>query len=122
MHPIFQNLKFFLLYLSVWLPLGAILGVLVPVAGSLGTRETAAIIVPVIVVLDFVCLSPWYVCRALPLRSSGAPRLLGQHVLAAMVVAGGVLLIARLSASGFSAIFPGSDRRFVEGQRVLRGV
>ena len=119
MHPIFQNWKFFLLYLSVWVPLGAILGMLISVAGSLRPMETAAIIVPVIVVLDFVCLSPWYVCRALPLRSSGAPRLLGQHVLAAMVVAGGVLLIARLSASGFSGIFPGLDRRFGAAQPVL---
>ena len=119
MHPIFQNWKVFLLYLAVWLPLGAILGLLISVAGSLTAAETAAIIVPVSVVLAFVCLSPWYACRALPLRSGRPGRLLAQHTLAAMVVAAGVLLVARLAAGGFSDILPGLDRRFRTAAPVL---
>jgi two-component system sensor histidine kinase AlgZ len=119
MHPIFQNWKVFLLYLAVWVPLGAILGLLISVAGMLSAAEAAAIIAPVTVVLAFICLSPWYVCRALPLRSANPWRLLGQHLLAAMVVAVGVLFVARLAASGFSDIFPGLDRRFRAAVPVL---
>jgi two-component system sensor histidine kinase AlgZ len=119
MHPIFQNWKVFLLYLSVWVPLGAILGLLISVAGFLSATETAAIIAPVTAVLAFVCLSPWYACRALPLRSGHAGRLLGQHVLAAMVVAAVVLLVARLAASGFSSVLPGLDRHFRAAAPVL---
>ena len=48
MHPIFQNWRVFLLYLAAWVPLGAMLGLLISVAGFLSAAETAAIIVPVI--------------------------------------------------------------------------
>jgi hypothetical protein len=99
MHPLLQNWKVSLLYFAAWVPLGAILGLLISVAGSLTAVETAAIIVPVIFILAFVCLSPWYACRALPLRSTGAARLLGQHLLAAAVVSGAMLLVARIAAS-----------------------
>jgi hypothetical protein len=119
MHPIFQSWKLFLLYLAVWVPLGAILGLLISAAGSLNAAETAAIIIPVTIILAFVCLSPWYACRALPLRSARTWRLVGQHLLAAMVVATGVLLVARLAAIGFSDMLPGLDRRFSAADPVL---
>jgi two-component system sensor histidine kinase AlgZ len=112
MHPIFQTWKVFLLYLAIWVPLGAILGLLISAAGTLGATETAAVIAPVTLLLAFVCLSPWYACRALPLRSASPARLLAQHLLAAMVVAVGVIFVARLAASGFSDLMPGLDQRF----------
>jgi two-component system, LytTR family, sensor histidine kinase AlgZ len=119
MHPIFQNWRAFLLYLAAWVPLGAMLGLLISVAGFLNTAETAAIIIPVTVVLAFVCLSPWYACRALPLRSANVVRLVGQHLLAAMLVAAGVLLVARLAASSFSDMLPRLDKRFMAATPVL---
>lgn len=119
MHPIFQSWKIFLLYLAVWVPLGAILGLLVSAVGLLNAAETAAVIIPVTIVLAFVCLSPWYMCRALPLRSASAWRLVGQHLLAAMVVATGVLFVARLAALGFSDMLPGLDRHFRAADPVL---
>src|SRR5580700_8308210 len=119
MHPIFQNWKVFLLYLAVWVPLGAILGLLISVAGSLNATETAAVIIPVTVVLAFVCLSPWYACRALPLRSTKVWRLVGQHLLAAMVVSAGVLMVGRLSAIGFSDMVPQLNRGFMAADPVL---
>ena len=102
-----------------WVPLGAILGLLISVAGYLTALETAAIIVPVTVILAFVCLSPWYACRALPLRSTGAGRLLGQHLLAAMVVSAAVVLIARLVAGSLSDVRPGLDKKFAAADPVL---
>jgi LytS/YehU family sensor histidine kinase len=41
-----------------------------------------------------------------------AKTLLGQHFLAAVVVAGGVLLVARVAAAFFSGMAPGLDQRF----------
>jgi len=102
MHPFIHNWRAAALYLAAWVPLGAILGLLISVAGSLTAIETTAIIVPVTILLTFVCLSPWYACRALPLRSTGAGRLLGQHVLAAVVVSGVVVFVAKTVASSFS--------------------
>src|ERR1700685_4344209 len=119
MHPLLQNWKASLLYFAAWAPLGAILGLLISVAGSLTAIETAVIIVPVTVILAFVCLSPWYACRALPLRSTGAGRLLGQHVLAAVVVSGAVLFIARIVASSLSDVRPGLYERFRSANPVL---
>lgn len=99
MHPLLHSWKASLLYFAAWVPLGVILGLLVSAAGPLTAFETAFIIVPVIVILAFVCLSPWYACRALPLKSTGAGRLIGQHVLAAVVVSGAMLFVARIAAS-----------------------
>src|SRR6202451_2986522 len=99
MHPLLQNWKASLLYFAAWAPLGAILGLLISTVGSLTAFETAVIIVPVTVILAFVCLSPWYACRALPLKSTGAGRLIGQHVLAAVVVSGTMLFVAKIAAS-----------------------
>jgi two-component system sensor histidine kinase AlgZ len=119
MHPILHNWKACLLYLAAWVPLGAILGLLISVAGTLTALETAAIIVPVSVILAFVCLSPWYACRALPLKSAGAGRLLGQHLLAAVVVSGAVLFVARIVAGSLSDVRPGIEERFRSANPVL---
>jgi LytS/YehU family sensor histidine kinase len=106
MHPVLQNWRAALLYLAAWLPLAAVLGLLVSVSGNLTKLETAAIIAPVTIVLAFVCLSPWYACRALPLKSAGTFRLFGQHVLAAVVVSGAVLLVARIVVGTLSDVRP----------------
>ena len=119
MHPLLHNWKGSLLYLAAWVPLGAILGLVIHVAGGLTAIETTVIIVPVVVILAFVCLAPWYACRALPLNSTGAGRLLGQHLLAAVVVSGAVLFVARLVAGGFSDLRPGLEHRFSSAGPVL---
>lgn len=119
MHPLAHNWKASLLYFAAWVPLGAILGLLISVAGSLNAIESAAIVVPVGLILAFVCLSPWYVCRALPLRSTGVGRLIGQHVLAALVVSAVMLFVARMVASSLSDALPGLDRRSAAASPVL---
>jgi LytS/YehU family sensor histidine kinase len=119
MHPIFANWKVFLLYLAAWLPLGAMLGLLIRVTGGLSILETAAIAVPVVVVLAFDCLTPWYTCRVLPLRTARPSKLLTQHVLAAIIVAGLLVLLARLLAAALSGVMPGIDRRFAAATPVL---
>jgi two-component system sensor histidine kinase AlgZ len=119
MHPLLHNWKASLLYLAAWLPLGAVLGLLVSVTGKLTALETAAIVGPVTFLLAMVCLSPWYACRALPLKSAGTARLFSQHVLAAIVVSGVVLFVARIIAGSLSDVRPGLDSRFGAAGPVL---
>ena len=119
MHPIFQNWRVFLLYLAAWVPLGAILGLLISATSSLSDVQTTVVTAPVTVILAFVCLAPWYTCRSLPLSSMNVKTLLGQHVLAAVVVAGGILLIARVTAGAFSGVLPGFGQRFRQSAPVL---
>jgi two-component system, LytTR family, sensor histidine kinase AlgZ len=119
MHPVLHSWKTSALYFAAWAPIGAIVGLLISVAGSLTALETAAIIVPVTVILSFACLSPWYACRALPLKSTGAERLLGQHVLAAIVVSAVVLFIAKIAASSLSDVRPGLEQRLKAADPIL---
>jgi len=119
MHPIFANWKVFLLYLAAWVPLGAILGLLAHSTGGLSFTESAAIVVPIVVVLAFDCLTPWYTCRSVPLRSARPAKMLAQHLLAAIVVAGLIVLMGRLLAAAFSGLLPGIDRRFAATAPVL---
>jgi two-component system, LytTR family, sensor histidine kinase AlgZ len=121
MHPIFQNWRYFALYMAGWIPLGAILGLLISGTADLSKLETAVITAPVTTVLAFVCLSPWYTCRSLPLRSMRVG-LLGQHLLAGIVVGGAVLLLARLTASAFTSVMPDLNQRFRSATPVLTAI
>lgn len=119
MHPILQNWKASLLYMAAWVPLGAVLGLLVSVTGNLTALETAAIISPVTIVLALMCLAPWYACKALPLKSAGTFRLFGQHVLAAMVVSAAVLMVSKLVAAALSDVRPDLDVKMRAANPVL---
>jgi two-component system, LytTR family, sensor histidine kinase AlgZ len=119
MHPILQNWRASLLYLAAWIPLGAVLGLLVSVTAKLTALETAAIITPVTILLAMMCLSPWYACKALPLKSAGTFRLFGQHVLAAMMVSAVVLVAAKITVNALSDVRPGLDMRMRAANPVL---
>jgi two-component system, LytTR family, sensor histidine kinase AlgZ len=72
MHPILTRLDRAATYLGAWLVVGVLL------SGSLAREGTAwfdalVFVVPPFVVYAFVCLSAWYVCRALPLEPSRVP-------------------------------------------------
>jgi hypothetical protein len=122
MHPVFASRTNFLLYLAAWIPLGALLVFVLSVPAPVSLVESAAIIAPVTLVLALDCLSPWYSCRYLPLRSTPVWKLLTNHLLASVVLSGAVLLLARMLASGFSGVFPGLDRRFRPALPVLGGM
>ncbi len=76
MHPILANHRRLLLYLLAWTP---ILGLLVYMSAALtGVPAWWALEVfaPACLVFAFVCLSPWQICRARPLRPGQAAPLL----------------------------------------------
>jgi hypothetical protein len=122
MHPILHSWKATLLYLVAWAPVGLPFGLLMWRAGSLTAFEAAALTVPVVIVLAFVCLTPWFMCRALPLRSSGTFRLYGQWALAAIVVSVIVTMVGRAVVSSLSDALPGFGRGFIAVTPVLGAV
>ncbi len=76
MHPVFRNKNWFAAYLGLWLALAAALAALLHVPGTLRWRETMALAGPLCLFFAFVCLTPWYMCRQLPLRSAGIAEML----------------------------------------------
>lgn len=90
MHPILTRPERLALYTGAWAVVGAL------IAGTLSRQglsfpEALILVVPLFLVYSSICLSAWYVCRAVPLRSSGAIRVVTASMLAA-AVAGGLWL------------------------------
>ena len=82
MHPILARLERLALYLSAWLVIGVLLATVLSRQG-LSWPEGLVLVLPVLVVYAFVCLSAWYVCRAVPLSTSGITSALAASGLAA---------------------------------------
>ena len=70
MHPILETRRRLLLYLLAWMPLGVLLTLVARGAGEVPWTDTASALAPACLLYAFVCLSPWYICRAFPLRLS----------------------------------------------------
>jgi two-component system, LytTR family, sensor histidine kinase AlgZ len=107
MHPVLQSWRRVLTWMAAWFPLGAILVLVAHLSGGLTVAESAAVMAPAILVLALVCLSPFYVCRSLPLRSASPAKILGNHLAAALILSGFVMLVGRFTAS-----LLGLDQRF----------
>jgi hypothetical protein len=122
MHPLLSSRTNFFLYLMAWMPLGALLGLVLSMPAGLGWKETTALTVPLTLLLALDCLTPWYTCRFLTLGRTPVWKLLTNHLLAAVVLSGLVLLVGRALAAGFTAFFPDFDRRFRPALPVLAGM
>lgn len=101
MHPLIVGRGRLGLYLLVWIPLALLLAYLLVVTGGLAWLEAATLSLPLALFYAFVCLAPWYMCRALPIGSSPGYKILGNHLAAA--IAAGLLWI--VLAKGLAVIF-----------------
>src|SRR5215472_7881464 len=90
MHPILAARRRLLLYLLAWTPM---LALIVYVSHAAGARwgDAVAVFAPAIGVFAFVCLSPWPICRARPLRIAEAVSLIATFTVAGS--AGSLLLV-----------------------------
>ena len=95
MHPILSRVGRLAAYLAVWLVAGVLLAAVFTSQG-LGWFDALALLLPLCLVYAFVCLSAWYVCRATPLRTSSAGRVLASSALAALVGGAVWLALARV--------------------------
>jgi hypothetical protein len=72
-------------YLALWTILATALAALMRIAGELTWSQALSISVPLCMFYAFVCLTPWYLCRAFPLGSPRVTRLLINHLAAAVL-------------------------------------
>jgi two-component system, LytTR family, sensor histidine kinase AlgZ len=85
MHPIFEKKTWFAAYLGVWVVLGVMLAGLMQISGTVGWRDALIIAEPLLWFYAFVCLTPWYMCRQLPLGSTNGFKLVANHLGAAIL-------------------------------------
>jgi two-component system sensor histidine kinase AlgZ len=88
MHPIFNRRASLLLYIALWMVLSVLLAGLLRMPGQLSWRDALIISAPLCLFYAFVCLTPWYVCRNLPLRSTPWFKLIVNHLGAAILATG----------------------------------
>src|SRR2546427_998113 len=122
MHPLLTRNRLGL-YLLGWIPLAAILVLLMASGGSLSWLESSVIVIPLCVVYAFICLSAWYTTKSAPIQRESALRLIAVHSVAAALVSYfwmglGWVLVASLSKT---SAFQGLDRRFAPNAGILFG-
>src|SRR5579863_3772562 len=124
MHPILARSGRLGLYLLAWIPLAAMLALVLASSGSWGWMETLALTGPLCLVYAFVCLSAWYPVKMAPVERFGFPRLASTHLTAAILLSSLWVVAAAGWArvlSSFTA-FQGFDRRFREQVPLLAGI
>lgn len=100
MHPLFKSRSAVAGYVGLWVLVAALLAALLRLAGDATWTEALLLSAPPSLFYAFMCLTPWYVCRALPLSS--APWKLAANHLGAAVLASALWLgVARGTASVF---------------------
>lgn len=111
------------LYLLAWAPLTALLIYLMAAPGAMGWRDAALLMVPLCLIYEFVCLSPWYLCKAMPLDRTPVKRLFLTFTLAAVFLSILWIETGRLIAYLLSQIqnLQGIDQKFALHSALLFG-
>ncbi|MEP7351616.1 MAG: histidine kinase [Acidobacteriota bacterium] len=94
MHPILKIKNGLAVYLGSWAILSAILLIALP--GNLRWDEALLVMGPLCLFYSLLCLTPWYVCRVMPLESTSAIRLAVNHVGAAILASALWVGLARI--------------------------
>jgi hypothetical protein len=79
MHPVFAR-KYFATYLIIWIVFAILLADLLRISGTLSWRNALIIAEPLCLFYAFVCLTPWYICRTLPLATTSPLKLAINHL------------------------------------------
>jgi two-component system sensor histidine kinase AlgZ len=87
MHPILARPERLAGYLGACLVVGALIAGAISREG-LSLAEALILVLPLYLVYAFICLSAWYVCRAVPLRASSPIAVLATCLLSAAVAGG----------------------------------
>ena len=81
------------MYLAAWVPLTALITLLLILSGGLTLREALALGVPLTFFYASICLAAWYPASATPLRANAIVRIIATHAVAASASSGVWLLI-----------------------------
>ena len=94
MHPILARVERLAAYLAAWLVVALLLAAVLTRQGLTGLAALA-LLLPICLVYAFVCLSAWYVCRAMPLGRSSLLSVLTSCGIAAITAGAVWIAIAR---------------------------
>ncbi len=111
MHPIVGDKARLFLYLLAWTPVGPLLALLLVFSAGFAWLPALVLGVPLALLLAFICLSAFFLARAVPLGAGGIARGLATHAVASAVASALFVLFAHLYAEALSAAgaFPGAD-------------
>ncbi|HUO33588.1 MAG TPA: histidine kinase [Candidatus Acidoferrum sp.] len=115
MHPILSQYRRLALYLLAWIPFAVLFAILLAVPHSLSWREAALISAPLSLIYAFICLSPWYACRARPIGKYPVARIISSHLVGALVASCLWLLAVEFGTYelGHTPFFPAIHERIV---------
>ena len=88
MHPIIYTKTRLAAYMLVWVLIGGLLTSLLRMPGTLTLGESAELAAPLCLLYAFFCLTPWYMCRHLPLVTTNPLKVIVQHLAAALLACG----------------------------------
>lgn len=74
MHPILSGRGRLGVYLAAWVPVAGLVAGLLVLSGAAGWAEAALLALPLSLTHAFLCLSSWYLCRAVPVSTSTLAR------------------------------------------------
>jgi two-component system sensor histidine kinase AlgZ len=98
MHPIFAKKTRIEAYMVVWVLIAGLLTSLLRGPGALSLQESGELATALSILYAFFCLTPWYTCRHLPLRTTKPLKLIVQHLAAALLACGIWVKLANLIA------------------------
>ena len=99
MHPLLDRKSWLGFYLVAWIPLTAILVVVLVFRGELSWEQGSLIGLPLGLTYALLGMPVFFVCRANPLRRSRVSQTLGAHLLASVVYGVLWLAISRLAGA-----------------------
>ena len=97
MHPILENRQRLTFYLLAWLPIAALLTVILK-RDPASWLEAILVAVPLSLLYAFMCLSAWYVCLTAPMRSQTSARSMGTLGAGAALASGAWALLGEVWA------------------------
>jgi two-component system sensor histidine kinase AlgZ len=103
MHPILARAERLAAYLAAWLIVAVLLAAVLT-RDDITWLAALSLLLPTCLVYAFVCLSAWYVCRATPLTSSGAMRVLASSAMAAVIASGLWIGLTRAWLAALAAV------------------
>jgi hypothetical protein len=123
MYPLLARRSHLAVYLLLWLLMGVLLAAILALPGGLPWATAFAAGLPLAVAYSFICLSAWYVARAMPLAATGVIRVVATGLGAAILSSAMWLVLGRAALGLLSTRWPAQgERTFAAIQTLLFGV
>jgi len=121
MHPILARKERLIVYLLAWIPVGAMFASTLRFFGDWPSGAATALGLPMAIVLAFLCLAVWPLCRAMPLGRGHWVRLIGAHAGSVVIMSGLWIFIGRVLAAALDdgGYFPGVNALFERATPVM---